>query len=390
MKKTIDDIQAEQKRVLMRADFNVPLKDGQIIDDYCIQAAIPTIRQLLNDDACLILCSHLGRPGGEVDEMLRLDPVADRLSEVLDHKVKKVDDCIGREVEATASQMKPGDVLVLENTRFIKGEKSNDPVFAMQLAGLGEIFVNDAFAAAHRAHASTVGVARYLPAVAGLLMASELEELEKIRQNPEHPLALIFGGAKTSDNIHVLEKFIYRAEQVMLGGGMANTFLKAKGLEVGKSLVEEDSLETAARIIGEAGAKLMLPKDVIIAKDKDPQADRRTAEVDQIPDDWMIVDIGPQTIDLYTRRLSEASSVIWNGPMGVFEMEPFAKGTSSIARTLAELDAETIVGGGETAAAVRQAGAEENMTHVSTGGGAFLSFLEGKELPGVSVLQDKE
>lgn len=390
MKKTIDDIQTEQKRVLMRADFNVPLEDGQVMDDYRIQAAVPTIRRLIHKDSCLILCSHLDRPGGEVVEDLRLDPIADRLSNILEQEVKKVEDCIGRQVEEAASSMQPGEVLLLENTRFHKGEKSNDPVFAMQLAGLGEIFVNDAFAAAHRAHASTVGVTRYLPAVAGLLMASELEALEKIRQEPEHPLALIFGGAKTSDKIQMLEKFVYRAETLMLGGGMANTFLKAKGVQVGKSLVEEDSLDTAARIMDETGDKLLLPEDVVIARDKNQQADRRTVQIDQIPEDWMIVDIGPQTVDLYQSRLPQANSVIWNGPMGIFEVESFAEGTYAIARALAELDAETVVGGGETAAAVRQVGVEDQLTHVSTGGGAFMSFLEGKELPAVAALQDKE
>jgi phosphoglycerate kinase len=386
VKKTIKEVDVTDKRVLVRVDFNVPLEEGAVADDTRIRAALPTIQYLLDRSARLILCSHLGRPGGKVVEELRLDPVAAHLANLLGMDVMKADDCIGPEVEAGVKDLGPGEVLLLENTRFHPGEKANAPDFATQLASIADLYVNDAFGTAHRAHASTEGVAHHLPAVAGLLMERELEALERARENPEHPLIMIFGGAKISDKIGVIERFLQQADAVLVGGGIANTLCKAQGLEIGQSLVEEESLETAGRILDEAGDTLVLPVDVVVADAFDADAQRRTVSVNEVRPGWRILDIGPRTIDLFEEKLSSAKMVVWNGPLGVFEMEPFAEGTFAIARTLAELDAETITGGGETAAAVDQAGVADQMTHVSTGGGAFLTFMEGKELPGIAAL----
>jgi phosphoglycerate kinase len=389
MKKTIRDIDAGGQRVLIRADFNVPLEEGEVADDTRIRASLPTIEHLLDQDARVILSSHLGRPGGEVVEELRLDPVAARLADLINQNVLKADDCVGDEVEEAAAELKPGEVLLLENTRFHPGEKANDPDFAAQLASLADVYINDAFGTAHRAHASTEGVAHHLPAVAGLLMARELEALKQARENPAEPLVLILGGAKISDKIGVLDRLGQQAALILVGGGMANTFLKAKGLEVGKSLVEEDVIDEAQRILKELGEKLLLPVDVVIADAFETDADHRTISVDGVPSEWRILDIGPETIDRFTQRLRPARMVIWNGPMGVFEMDAFAQGTYALARRLADLDAEVIIGGGETGAAVNEIGVVGEMAHVSTGGGAFLTFMEGGPLPGVEALEDR-
>lgn len=389
MKKTIKDVAVAGKRVLVRVDFNVPLAGGKVADDTRIRGVLPTIKYLLGQRARVILCSHLGRPKGKVAEELRLDPVASRLSELLGREVAKVDDCIGPEVESAVEKLEPGEVLLLENTRFHPGEKANDPGFARQLAKLGELYVDDAFGAAHRAHASTEGVAHYLPAVAGLLMERELEVLGRVLKNPERPFVTVLGGAKISDKIGLLEHLLERADALLVGGGMANTLLNARGVQVGQSLVEEGSLEQAGRILEGSGGKLILPEDVIVAETLDAAANWRTVPVDNVPLGWRIVDIGPRTVELFQERLSAAKMVLWNGPLGIFELEPFAGGTLAIARTLAELDGVTVIGGGDSAAAVNRAGVAERITHISTGGGAFLEFIGGKELPGVAALQDK-
>lgn len=386
--KTIKDVAVSDRRVLVRVDFNVPLEGGEVADDTRIEASLPTIRYLLDHDARVILCSHLGRPGGKVVKDLRLGPVAERLSELLGMEVTLADDCVGPEVEKKAGELAAGEVMVLENTRFHPGEKANDPHFAAQLASIAELYVNDAFAAAHRAHASTEGVAHHLPAVAGLLMEREVEALTRVRENPKHPFVAIFGGAKISDKIGILDQMMERMEAVLVGGGMANTFLKAQGHEVGQSLVEEDSLDTAKEILEEAEEKLVLPIDVVIADAFDEDATHHAVMVDQVPAGWRILDVGPRTVELFREKLESAKMVLWNGPLGVFEMDPFAKGTFAIAGTLAELDAETITGGGETAAAVNQLGIADRMTHVSTGGGAFLTFMGGEELPGLAALSE--
>jgi phosphoglycerate kinase len=388
-KKTIRDVDVKGKRVLVRVDFNVPLKDGAITDDIRIRAALPTINYLLDKGAALILCSHLGRAKGKVVPELRMDPVAARLSELLGRPVKKMDDCIGPEVEAAAAAMKPGDVILLENTRFHAEETANDPGFAKQVAGLADIFVNDAFGAAHRAHATTVGVADYLPAVAGLLMEKELEFLGKATSDPDRPYVAILGGAKISDKIGVIESLLSKCDRLLIGGGMANTFFKAMGFEVGDSLVEEDAVPTAKSLLESAGSQLVLPVDVVVADAFDNDAHSKVVAPNEVTAGWRILDIGPKTVQTFESALSGAKTVIWNGPMGVFEMPNFAKGTFAVAETLAKLDATTIIGGGDSAAAVKQAGLADKMSHVSTGGGASLEFLEGKTLPGVAALADK-
>jgi phosphoglycerate kinase len=388
-KKTIRDVDVKGKRVLVRVDFNVPLKDGAITDDIRIRAALPTINYLLDKGAALILCSHLGRAKGKVVPELRMDPVAARLSELLGRPVKKMDDCIGPEVEAAAAAMKPGDVILLENTRFHAEETANDPGFAKQVAGLADIFVNDAFGAAHRAHATTVGVADYLPAVAGFLMEKELEFLGKATSDPDRPYVAILGGAKISDKIGVIESLLSKCDRLLIGGGMANTFFKAMGFEVGDSLVEEDAVPTAKSLLESAGSQLVLPVDVAVADAFDNDAHSKVVAPNEVTAGWRILDIGPKTVQTFESALSGAKTVIWNGPMGVFEMPNFAKGTFAVAETLAKLDATTIIGGGDSAAAVKQAGLADKMSHVSTGGGASLEFLEGKTLPGVAALADK-
>ncbi len=388
-KKTVRDVDVKGKRVLVRVDFNVPLKDGAVADDTRIQAALPTLNYLLEQGAALILCSHLGRPKGKVAPEFKMDPVAGQLSALLGRTVKKLDDCVGPEVEAAAQAMQPGDVILLENTRFHPEEKANDAQFAQQLAGLAEIYVNDAFGSAHRAHASTEGVAHYLPAVAGFLMEKELEFLGRATQNPEHPYIAILGGAKISDKIGVIESLLAQCDRLLIGGGMANTFFKAMGFEVGDSLVEEEAMATAESLLKKAGGQLILPVDVVIADAFDNDANTQVVAPNEVHAGWRILDVGPKTLTTFESALGAAKTVIWNGPLGVFEMPNFAEGTFAVAQLLAGLDAVTVIGGGDSAAAVRKAGLVDKMTHVSTGGGASLEFLEGKVLPGVAVLADK-
>ncbi len=388
-KKTIRDVDVRGKRVLVRVDFNVPLKERAVSDDTRIRAALPTINYLLEQDAALVLCSHLGRPKGKVVPEFRLDPVAARLAGLLGRPVQKLGDCVGPEIEAAVEAMQPGDVILLENTRFHPEERANDPKFARQLASLADIFVNDAFGAAHRAHASTEGVTHYLPAVAGFLMEKELEFLGQATESPEHPYVAILGGAKISDKIGVIESLLAKCDRLLIGGGMANTFFKAMGFEVGDSLIEEGAVETAASLLKQAGGTLVLPVDVVIADAFDNDARMRIVAPNEVTPGWRILDIGPKTVSTFRSALGGAKMVVWNGPLGVFEMDNFAAGTFAVARLLADRDAITIIGGGDSAAAVRQAGLVDQMSHVSTGGGASLEFLEGKVLPCVAALEER-
>jgi phosphoglycerate kinase len=391
-KKTIRDINVAGKRVLVRVDFNVPLKEGAVSDDTRIRAALPTLNYLLEQGAALILCSHLGRPKG-ADPAFAMDAVAARLGELLGRPVQKVDAVVGPEVQAAAEALQPGQVLLLENTRFEAGEKKNDPDLAAQLADLADVYVDDAFGSAHRAHASTAGVAQAMkargaPAVAGFLMEKELEYLGKALEAPDHPFVALLGGAKISDKIGVIESLLGKVDILLIGGGMANTFLKAQGYEVGRSLVQEESVPLAKEMLRQAGRKLVLPEDAMVADEFDAQAASRTVLVDEVPHDWRILDIGPITVERFGQELSTAKTIVWNGPMGVFEFPRFAAGTIAIAQILAETNATTIIGGGDSVAAVKQAGLADKISHISTGGGASLEFLEGKDLPGVVVLDD--
>jgi phosphoglycerate kinase len=388
-KKTIRDVDVRGKRVLVRVDFNVPLKDGAVSDDTRIRAALPTLNHLLDWGASLVLCSHLDRPKGKVVPELKMDPVAARLSELLGRPVSKLDDCIGPEVEAAVQAMQPGDVILLENTRFHPGEKANDPEFARQLAALGQLYVNDAFGSAHRAHASTEGVAHHLPAVAGFLIEKELEFLGQAVENPLHPYIAILGGAKVSDKVGVIERLLKQCDRLLIGGGMANTFFKAMGFEVGDSLVEDEAVSTVQSLLENTRGRIILPVDVVIADAFDNDANARVVAPNEVTAGWRILDVGPKTMPTFESALGGARMVVWNGPLGVFEMPNFARGTFDMAKILAGLDAVTIIGGGDSAAAVRQAGLVDKMTHVSTGGGASLEFLEGKTLPGVAALVDK-
>jgi phosphoglycerate kinase len=388
-KKTVRDIDLKGKRVLVRVDFNVPLKEGRISDDTRIRAALPTIRYLLEQNAAVILMSHLGRPKGKVVPEMSLAPAAERLSKLLGKPVRQLGDCVGAEVEAAAKALKPGEVVMLENLRFHPEEEKNDPAFSEKLARLGEVYVNDAFGSAHRAHASTEGVAHYLPAVAGFLMEKELEFLGRATENPEHPYIAILGGAKISDKIGVIKNLLGKVDALLIGGGMANTFFKAQGLEVGESLVEEEAVDTARELLAGSADKLFLPVDAVVADRFDAEADKKTVPVDEVPPGWRILDIGPATVAHFSNRLAPARTVVWNGPMGVFEFPRFAEGTKAIAQVLAGLKAVTVIGGGDSAAAVEQAGLADKMTHISTGGGASLEFLEGITLPGVAALLDK-
>ncbi|MDI6827263.1 MAG: phosphoglycerate kinase [Armatimonadota bacterium] len=400
-KKTVEDIDVNGKRVLVRVDFNVPLDENRnITDDRRIVAALPTIKYLIDHNAKVILVTHLGRPKGPSDE-LRLDPVAKRLSELLGKPVMKLNDCIGAEVEAAVSQMKPGDVVLLENIRFYKEEEKNDPEFAKKLASLAEIYVNDAFGTAHRAHASTEGVAHYLPAVAGFLMKKEIEYLGKALTNPDRPFVAVLGGVKVSDKITVIDNLLNKVDALLIGGAMTYTFLVAQGYKVGNSMVDEPGIELAKNAMEKAksiGVDLMLPVDVVAVKlpaDFDipsgvpADVDIKITPATAIPDGYRGLDIGPKTVELYAEKIKSARTVVWNGPMGVFEDPRFANGTLGIAKAMAESGATTIVGGGDSAAAVEQMGLADKMSHVSTGGGASLEFLEGKELPGVAALMDK-
>jgi phosphoglycerate kinase len=389
-KKTVRDVDVKGKRVLVRVDFNVPLAEGVVTDDTRIRASLPTLQYLLDQDATLILCSHLGRPKGKVVDTLKMDPAAHRLAELLDRPVTKLDDCIGPGVEAAVQAARPGAVIVLENTRFHPGEKANDPAFAAQLAALADLYVNDAFGSAHRAHASTEGVTHYLPAVAGYLMEKELEFLGGALAWPQKPFVAILGGAKISDKIGVIENLLDQVDAFLIGGGMANTFLKADGYDVAESLVEDDSLDTARDLIERGGNRLVLPVDVTVADRFDADAFSQVVTVAGVPPRWRILDIGPRTLELFQERLAGARTVVWNGPMGVFEFEKFAQGTEAVARMLAALpEATTIIGGGDSAAAVKRTGLAGKMSHISTGGGASLEFLEGQTLPGVAALLDR-
>ncbi len=392
-KKTIRDIDVNGKKVLVRVDYNVPTdKEGRITDDSRIQASIPTLKYLLEHEARIILCSHFGRPKGKVVESMRLAPMAARLSELLGKPVKTVRDCIGAEVENAVSQLKKGDILMLDNLRFHNEEEANDPTFARSLAGLADLYVNDAFGAAHRAHASVTGVAAYLPAVSGFLMEKELSFLGKLLENPAHPFIAIMGGAKVSDKMGVIDNILNRVDAILVGGGMAATFLKAQGYDVGSSSVEEDKLDYTGQILKKAaanGVRIILPVDVVAAAKLETGAPLQIESVKNIPSGYLIADIGPETSRLFVNEIKRSGMVFWNGPMGVFEIEAFTQGTRAVAGALAESKAITVVGGGSTAESVVEMGLADKMTHVSTGGGASLEFLEGKELPGVAVLMNK-
>lgn len=390
-KLTIRDIDLKGKRVLTRVDFNVPLADGKVADDTRIRAALPTINYMREKGAKVILVTHLGRPKG-VTESLRLDPVASRLGE-LGVSVKKLNDCIGDEVKKAVSEMKEGDVILLENVRFYPEEEKNDPKFAQELASLADIYVNDAFGTAHRAHASTEGVARILPAVAGFLMEKEIKFFSKVLESPERPFVAVLGGAKVSDKIGVIKNLLEKVDVLLIGGGMAYTFLKALGYEVGQSICEVDKLTLAKELLDLAKVKnveIVLPVDVVIADRFAPDANTKVVPVSQIPTDWQGLDIGPQTREIFAQKVSQAKTIVWNGPLGVFEMPAFSEGTKTVGTAIANTDALKVVGGGETAEAVEKFGLADKMTHVSTGGGASLEFLEGKVLPGVAILDDIE
>ncbi|MFA5388303.1 MAG: phosphoglycerate kinase [Candidatus Omnitrophota bacterium] len=391
-KKSIKDVNIKGKRVLMRADFNVPLnKDLKIEDDTRITAALPTIKYAIEQGARLIIMSHLGRPKG-VNESERLTPVAERLSELIGKNVQKLNDCIGDEVKKAVMAMKDGDVILLENVRFYKEEEKNDPEFAKKLASLGEIYVNDAFGTAHRAHASTEGVTKYIKiCVAGFLLAKEIEYFEKALSNPPKPFVAILGGAKVSDKIMVIENLMKKVDAILIGGGMAYTFLKAQGMEIGSSKLEADKIDVAKSIISKAkqlGVRLVLPVDHLIA-DKFDAVSNTKVVTDTIPQGWMALDVGPKTVDEFKKELRNAKMVIWNGPLGVFEITKFSRGTEDIAKFIAGLKTISIIGGGDTASAIAKFGLEGAMTHISTGGGASLEYMEGKVLPGVAALNDK-
>ena len=388
-KKTVRDIDIKGKRVLMRVDFNVPMQDGKVTDDKRIKASLPTIQYVLDQGASLILMSHLGRPKSGPDPEFSLKAASEVLSSLLGKPVKMAPDCVGPEVEKMAKALKPGDVLMLENTRFHAGEERNDLDLAKQMASLGDVYVNDAFGSAHRAHSSTEGVAHFLPAVSGFLMEQELEYLGRAVSNPEHPYVAILGGAKISDKILVVETLLTKCDKLIIGGGMANTFLAAKGYAMQDSLVEAASIDTAKSILSKAGNKLLLPVDAVIADKFEAEANSKVVDVDKVPAGWRIMDIGPKSIEAFKAALNGAKLIVWNGPMGVFEMPKFAEGTFAIAKLLAASGATTVIGGGDSASAVKKAGVAKQMTHVSTGGGASLEFLEGKELPGVAALMNK-
>jgi phosphoglycerate kinase len=388
-KKSVTDIEVKGKRVLVRVDYNVPIKDGKVADDTRIVAAMPTLKYLLDQGAAVILCSHLGRPKGVPDPQYSLRPVADHLSGLLGKPVAFAKDCIGPEAEKAAQSLKPGDVLLLENTRFHAGETKNDPEMARQLAALADIYVNDAFGSAHRAHASTEGVAKYLPAVAGFLMEKEIKYLGQAISDPKKPFIAILGGAKVSDKIGVIRNLLKKADQVLIGGGMANTFFKAQGYPVGDSLAEDDALDTARELLKEGNARLRLPVDVVIADAFEDGADSKTMAMGPVPDGWRILDIGPETVAAYSKTLHDVGTIVWNGPMGVFEFPNFAKGTFAGAQAVAESGAISIVGGGDSVAAINQSGLSDRITHMSTGGGASLEMLEGLTLPGMAALLDK-
>ena len=392
-KKTVKDIDLKGKKVLVRCDFNVPMdEEKNITDNTRIVAALPTIKYLLENDCAVILCSHLGRPKGEFKSEFSLKPVAKELSKLLGKEVIMAEDVIGEDARSKAADLKSGEVMLLENVRFHREETDNEPEFAKKLASMAEVYVNDAFGAAHRAHASTAGVANYLPAVSGFLIEKELQFLGNAILNPKRPFISILGGAKVSDKIGVIDSLLEKVDTLIIGGGMAYTFFKAQGYEVGNSLCELDKLDLAKELMKKAkekGVKLMLPVDTKVGKEFKPDTESKTVAWTEIPADWEGFDIGEKTIEIFSEELRTAKTVVWNGPVGLFEFDQFAIGTSSIAKVLSEIDATTIIGGGDSAAAVKKAGLEDKMTHISTGGGASLEFLEGKKLPGIECLLDK-
>ncbi len=394
MKKTVRDVDLKGKKVIVRCDFNVPMQDGKISDDTRITAALPTIQYLIETGAAVILMSHMGRPKGKANMEFTMAPVAERLKEYLKQDVKFVSSpvVVDDSVRAAAAELKPGEVMLLENVRFRKEETDNDPAFAKELASLAEVFVQDAFGTAHRAHASTAGIAAYLPCVSGFLIEKEVKFLGSAVEDPKRPFVAIMGGAKVGDKIPVIENLITKVDTLIIGGGMSYTFAKAQGLEIGKSILDADNVGLAGELLKKAeaaGVRMLLPVDVICADDFKNDAKKAAVDVDKIPADMMGMDIGPKTIELYKEALADAKTIVWNGPMGVFEMPNFAVGTRAVAEALAASDAITIIGGGDSAAAVEQFGLGDKMTHISTGGGASLEFLEGKELPGIAVIEDK-
>ncbi|WP_426450614.1 phosphoglycerate kinase [Paenibacillus sp. S-38] len=391
-KKSVRDVEVGGKRVFVRVDFNVPLENGKITDDTRIRETVPTIKYLTERGAKVILASHMGRPNGAVVEELRLTPVAARLSELLGQPVAKADESVGAAVQAQVAELKDGDVLLLENVRFYAGEEKNDAELAKQFAELADLYVNDAFGAAHRAHASTEGIAHHLPAVGGLLMEKELDVLGRALNNPERPFTAIVGGAKVKDKIAVIEKLIEIADNIIIGGGLSYTFFKSKGYEIGKSLVDNDRLELVQefeRKAKEKGINFLLPVDVVVGDKFGADANTKIVNIDEIPADWEAFDIGPKTREIYAKTIAESKLVVWNGPMGVFELEPFKNGTQAVAEACAATAGYTVIGGGDSAAAVEKFHLGDKMDHISTGGGASLEFMEGKALPGVVALQDK-
>ncbi|WLD92891.1 phosphoglycerate kinase [Alkalihalobacillus sp. AL-G] len=392
-KQTLHDVDVNGKKVFCRVDFNVPMKDGEVTDDTRIRAALPTIEHLTENGAKVILASHLGRPKGEVVDELRLDPVAERLSNLLNKAVIKTDQVHGDEVNEAISRLGNGDVLLIENVRFEPGEEKNDPELAKAFAEMADLYVNDAFGAAHRAHASTEGVAHHLPGVAGLLMEKELDVLGKALSNPDRPFTAIIGGAKVKDKIGVIDNLLDKVDNLIIGGGLAYTFVKALGYDIGKSLLEEDKIDLAKSFMEKAeqkGVKFYIPKDAVVADEFSQDANTKVVPIDEIPSDWEALDIGPATRDEYRTVIEGSKLVIWNGPMGVFEFDAFANGTISVAKALADAtDTYSVIGGGDSAAAVEKFQLADKMSHISTGGGASLEFMEGKELPGVTALQDK-
>jgi phosphoglycerate kinase len=385
-KRSVKDLDVGGKRVLVRVDFNVPVKDGVVTDDTRIRRALPTIRHLLAEGAHPVLISHLGRPKGEPDPKYAMDPVAARLGELLDEPVKKLDAAVGPEVEEALDDWDGRGVVLLENSRFYAGETENDPDFADQLASLADLYVDDAFGAAHRAHATTVGVGERLPAAAGLLLEEEIDYLDAVLENPERPFVAILGGAKVSDKLGVIESLLGTADSLLVGGAMCFTFFKALGYEIGNSLVEDDYLEEARRLMGEADERLILPVDVVVADAMEDDVETETVPVDAIPAGQLGLDIGHDTVALFERHIADARTIFWNGPMGVFEIDAFARGTEGVAKAVADSGATSVVGGGDSVAAVNKLGLEDEMSHISTGGGASLEYVEGKELPGVAVL----
>lgn len=391
-KQTIKDLDVNGKKVFCRVDFNVPMKDGEITDDTRIKAALPTIDYLSEQGAKVILASHLGRPGGEVVEELRMDAVAKRLSDLSNKTVTKTDQVYGEEVNQAVSELNAGDILLIENVRFEPGETKNDPELAKQFAELADFFVNDAFGAAHRAHASTAGVAGHIPSAAGFLLEKELDVLGKALSDPERPFTAIVGGAKVKDKIGVIDNLLDKVDNLIIGGGLAYTFVKALGHEIGKSLLEEDKIELAKEYMQKAkdkGVNFVMPEDVVIADDFSNDANTQVVDIDQIPADLEALDIGPKTREKYANIIADSKLIIWNGPMGVFELDAFANGTKAVADALSKTEGYTVIGGGDSAAAVEKFHYADKMDHISTGGGASLEFMEGKELPGVSVLTDK-